>query len=360
MPTQKKYNIAIIGFGRMGELYLQELLAEPFWHVAYICDIDQGALDVARQLAPSTTKTTTDAHVIFTDPSVDVVVLTTLANARKEHFQQAIAYGKHVITEKPVGATREEEEAIQQALAQAPILVTVNLPLRNAWYHKEIKAFIDAGQMGELAIIRVCHMTPGLAPGEGHWAEGPIFHDCGMHYVDIARWYAQSEFKTWHAQALRMWSYPQPWWLQCHGTFENGMVFDVTEGHVYGQLAKDLIHNSYVDLIGTKGIARMSHDYITGKVELHGTDRTDVIERPFGDKNLDVLCSGFARSLDNGRLDPSLPCVADAVTASKYAWLFLEDAATHDVPAVGNLDTLHQIHVRREEQRIGYGLLPKR
>ena len=32
----------------------------------------------------------------------------------------------------------------------------------------------------------------GLVPGEGHEHEGPAFHDCGMHYVDIARWYAES------------------------------------------------------------------------------------------------------------------------------------------------------------------------
>ena len=82
-------------------------------------------------------------------------------------------------------------------------------------------------------------MTPGLAPGEGHEYEGPAFHDCGMHYVDIARWYAQSEFKTWNAQAVRMWNYKDPWWLQCHGTFENGVVFDITQGHVYGQLSAE-------------------------------------------------------------------------------------------------------------------------
>lgn len=50
-------------------------------------------------------------------------------------------------------------------------------------------------------------MTPGLAPGEGHEYEGPAYHDCGMHYIDIARWYADSEYKTWHAQGMRMWDY---------------------------------------------------------------------------------------------------------------------------------------------------------
>ena len=36
-----------------------------------------------------------------------------------------------------------------------------------AWYHQAMKQFIDEGEIGELAILRICHMTPGLAPGEG-------------------------------------------------------------------------------------------------------------------------------------------------------------------------------------------------
>ena len=108
-------------------------------------------------------------------------------------------------------------------------IAAVNLYLRNSWYHQAMKQFIDEGEIGELAILRICHMTPGLAPGEGHEYEGPAYHDCGMHYIDIARWYTDSEYKTWHAQGMRMWDYKDPWWVQCHGTFENGIAFDVTQ-----------------------------------------------------------------------------------------------------------------------------------
>ena len=103
-------------------------------------------------------------------------------------------------------------------------------------------------------------MTPGHMPTEGHEPEGPPFHDCGMHYVDVARWYAKSEYKSFHAQGLRMWNHKDPWWVQAHGTFDNGVVFDITQGFVYGHLATDKTHNCYVDLVGTTGIARMRHD----------------------------------------------------------------------------------------------------
>ena len=224
-----------------------------------------------------------------------------------------------------------------------------------------MKQFIDEGEIGELAILRICHMTPGLAPGEGHEYEGPAYHDCGMHYIDIARWYADSEYKTWHAQGMRMWDYKDPWWVQCHGTFENGIAFDVTQGFVYGQLSRNQTHNAYTDIIGTKGIVRMTHDFRTAVVELHGVNRTLRLEKPFGGKNLDKLCNIMADSIESGKRDPRLPQMRDSAIASQYGWTFLEDARRHDLPGIGDLQTLEEIRERRRYMKEGYGLLrPKK
>lgn len=351
--------IGLIGFGRMGGFYLDELRKSGSWEVVYICDIDPESRALARRLAPQA-KVIADEREIFEDPSVQVVGLFALADSRPEQIERAFASGKHVIAEKPVADCIENEWRMVELAERTPLLSTVNLYLRNAWYHNAIKAFIAEGEIGELAIVRVCHMTPGLAPGEGHEYEGPAFHDCGMHYVDIARWYADSEYKTWNAQAVRMWSYKDPWWLQCHGTFENGVVFDITQGHVYGQLAKDQTHNSYVDIIGTKGIARMTHDFKTATVELHGVNRTERLVKPYGGKNIDTLCRLFADSVRSGARNTALPAFRDAAIASEYAWRFLDDARRHDLPAIGTTQTLEAIRERRRTMTEGYGLLRKR
>ena len=357
--TEEKIKIGLIGFGRMGGMYLKELKRSGKWNVAYICDTDAEARELARKVSPES-KIVSDEQAIFEDHSVKAVALCTLANMRKEQIEKAVGYGKHIISEKPVADTIEREWSVVRTTENSHVLSTVNLYLRNSWYHKQMKQFIDEDEIGELAIIRVCHMTPGLAPGEGHEYEGPAFHDCGMHYVDIARWYAGDEYKTWHAQGMRMWHYKDPWWVQCHGTFRNGVVFDITQGFVYGQLAKDLTHNSYIDIIGTKGIVRMHHNFKTAVVELHGVTRTETIERPFGGKNIDVLCNLFADSIQSGKLDPSLPTLRDSAIASEYAWRFLEDSYQHDLPAIGSLETLDEIRERRRNLKNGYGLLRHR
>ncbi len=348
--------IGLIGFGRMGGFYLDEMLKSGKWEIAYVCDLSPESRELARRLVPGA-QIVSDEQLIFDDPEVQVVGLFALADSRKEQIAKAVATGKHIISEKPIAESIEKEWQAVELAEKSNVLSTVNLYLRNSWYHKTIKNFIEQGEIGELAIIRVCHMTPGLAPGEGHEYEGPAFHDCGMHYVDIARWYAGSEFRSWHAQAIRMWDYKDPWWLQCHGTFENGIVFDITQGHVYGQLAKDQTHNSYIDIIGTKGIARMTHDFKTAVVELRGVTQTHRIERPFGGKNIDVLCDLFARSIESGVREESLPRLRDAAIASEYAWRFIQDARSHEMPSIGDLATLEEIRERRRTMKNGYGLL---
>lgn len=360
----RKIKSAIIGFGRIGGFYLREMSRSEKWEVAYICDIDESAREEALNALNELNsiekpKIVSDENEIFADSSVEVVVLSALADSRLEHFEKAIASRKHIISEKPLSDKIENEWEIQKMVAASGLLATVNLPLRNAWYNKELRQWLASGELGDLAIIRICQMTPGLAPGEGHAPEGPCFHDCGMHYVDLARWLSGSEFKTWHAQGVDFWDWGEPWWLQCHGTFENGVTFDITQGHMYGQLSKDLSHISYNDIIGTKGVARMTHDYNTAVVEIHGVTQTVRIEKKFGDKNIDILIDLFADSVMTGVLNPSLPTLRDAAMASEYAWRFLEDSYKNDLPVKGDRETLKKILYRREFKGEGYGVLKK-
>ena len=351
-----RVKIGIIGLGRMGRKHLRELVNCDFWDVKYVCDIDPEKETYSKEIAPNAIFTTNE-NDIFNDAEIECVGLYALADSRPGRIKKAIATGKHVMCEKPLAYKMEDEKELVKLSKTTDKICTVNLYLRNAWYTKEMKDFIKSGEIGDVAIIRICHMTPGLSPGEGHEFEGPSFHDCGMHYVDIARYYADSEYKTGHAQAIRMWDYKDPWWLQCHGTFENGIVYDITQGFVYGQLAKDQTHNSYTEIIGSKGFVRMHHDFKNAIVEKHGEHITEVVEKPYGDKNIDRLCYLMGEAILTGVRPEHLPKFEDAAIASEYAWKMLDDAWTHDMPSKGTPEELEQIHYRRAHMTNGYGLL---
>jgi predicted dehydrogenase len=349
-----KVRAGILGYGRMGRGFVSAMQQNELWEIAAVYDINPAARQLAHRNVPGAAIYEAPDPV-FADPRIDVVGLFTLADARPQQIRRALASGKHVLAEKPLGADVATEWQLVRAIEASDRFVAVNLFNRNAWYHKEIQRFISAGQIGDLAVIRICHMTPGHMPMEGHDPEGPPFHDCGMHYVDVARWYANSEYKNWHAQGIRMWGYKDPWWVQVHGTFENGVVFDITQGFIYGHLAKQQPHNCYVDAIGTKGVARMHHNFSSATVELYGVGETLHKTAPFNDKKLDVMVDVFAQSVLKGR-NLGFPQARDSVIASEVSWAMLRDAMAHQPPVRGTPEEMQQILEHRRNLVEGFGL----
>jgi len=107
--------VGLIGFGRMGGFYLDEMQKSGRWDVAYICDVCAESRDLARKLAPGA-KVVDDEQVIFDDPEVQVVGLFALADSRKSQIERAFAAGKHVIAEKPISDSIENEwQAVELA-----------------------------------------------------------------------------------------------------------------------------------------------------------------------------------------------------------------------------------------------------
>ncbi len=338
----------------MGRGFVAAMQESNLWDVVSVYDICGQTRRLARQQLPNAA-IYDDPDAIFGDASIDAVGLFTLADARPQQIRQALANKKQVLAEKPIGPDVPTEWQLVQEIEASDLFVAVNLFNRNAWYHKDIQRFIAEGEIGDLAVIRICHMTPGHMPLEGHDPEGPPFHDCGMHYVDVARWYAKSEYQSWHAQGMRAWGYKDPWWVQAHGTFANGVVFDITQGFIYGHLAKEQPHNCYVDVIGTKGVARMRHDFMKATVELYGVRTTLHKTGAFNDKKLDVMVDVFARSILAGK-NLGYPQARDSVIASEVSWAMLNDAISHVPPVRGTPEEMQQILEHRRNLVNGFGL----
>ena len=110
-----KSRIGIVGCGAISGIYLQNL-TQVFKEVevAGVCDlIDQRAEDAVKTYnIPRKYK---DMHEMFADPTIDIVLNLTRPYEHLEVSLAAIAAGKHVYTEKPLGATLEEGIQIRDA-----------------------------------------------------------------------------------------------------------------------------------------------------------------------------------------------------------------------------------------------------
>ena len=344
-PSHAPIPVAVIGAGSMGRGSAQAFADDPAWELVAIADIDPFARERAKEKFPDV-RVVEDGAELIADPNIAAVGLMTLADARPAQIRAALAAGKHVWAEKPIGETIEQEEALLEVIEASDRHVAVNLFNRNGAYHERMHAFMAAGEIGQVGCIRVRHQTPGGLPGFGHGPEGPPFHDCGMHYVDVARWYAGGEYADWHAQGLCYWGHPEPWWVSAHGTFDNGVVFSITQGFIFGQEAEKPRSSCGLEVIGTKGVMVMEHDFHTVRLDLRGTSQTKQEEFPYGGKKLDVMARRLATAIIGGPV--TYPTARDTVVASRVSWDMLRQA-TSNAPVFGTPEDLERVKAYREE-----------
>jgi len=80
--------VGLIGFGRMGGFYLEEMQKSGNWDIVYICDVSPASRELAQRLSPRS-KVISDEQIIFNDPEIQAVGLFALADSRPEQIQKA-------------------------------------------------------------------------------------------------------------------------------------------------------------------------------------------------------------------------------------------------------------------------------
>ena len=120
----KKTNIGIVGCGAISGIYLSNLtgMFSDSLIVVGVCDLVSERAEKActQYNIPRQYK---DMYELFADPAVDIVLNLTRPYEHFDVTMAAIACGKHVYSEKPLGATLEEGEKICEAAAKQGVMV---------------------------------------------------------------------------------------------------------------------------------------------------------------------------------------------------------------------------------------------
>lgn len=140
---------------------------------------------------------------------IDAVVITSPPYYHPEHLEGAVAAGKHVYQEKPVGIDVHGCKRVLKAgdKAQGRLSLNVGFQIRKAPPYVELVKRIHAGQIGQIACAQAYYYTssiklpdwPGASAGEKrlrNWVHdrvlsGDILVEQGIHVVDICNWVLQ-------------------------------------------------------------------------------------------------------------------------------------------------------------------------
>jgi len=145
--------------------------------------------------------TSTDADAVFSDPTVDAVVVATRHDSHAGFVLRALESAKAVFVEKPVCLTMDELGRIEAAYARAASndarLVMVGFNRRFAPQVQKIKSLLE-GMAGPKSFVMT--VNAGALPA-GHWTQDPsigggrvIGEAC--HFVDLLRFLAGRPITT--------------------------------------------------------------------------------------------------------------------------------------------------------------------
>jgi predicted dehydrogenase len=153
-------------------------------------------------------ETTTDTDHVFSDPSVDVVVVATRHDTHAHLVRRALDAGKHVFVEKPLALTLSElgdiERAREEAVQRSNVpLVMVGFNRRFAPQIVLMKKLLAAVSEPKALVMTV---NAGAIPAE-HWTQDPnvgggriIGEAC--HFIDLMRFLVGSPVRDFGAVAM--------------------------------------------------------------------------------------------------------------------------------------------------------------
>ena len=146
----------------------------------------------------------TESEKLFLDSSIDTVVIATRHNLHAEQVLAAIDAKKHIFCEKPLCLTLEELEKIRSRVGDgASTELMVGFNRRFAPHVQKMKELLNTLNEPISMIITV---NAGDIPAD-HWTQDPTIGGGrmigeGCHFIDLARYLANSPILTFHAQSI--------------------------------------------------------------------------------------------------------------------------------------------------------------
>lgn len=200
---------------------------------------------------------TTNLQEALNAEAIDAVYI---SSTNEKHFAQAkaaIAAGKHVICEKPLGMTQAEAIEMVRAADAAGVTFATNHHLRCSGSHRAIRDLVQSGRIGKVLSMRIHHAVH-LPENLQGWrinsadAGGGVIPDIVVHDADVTRFILGEDPEAVVAQmnssgmgqgvedsSMSVWSMPSGVMVMTHESFTHpfaasGLEVYGTEGSILG------------------------------------------------------------------------------------------------------------------------------
>lgn len=202
----------VIGTGGRGTYVGTHMAHVAGTKLAAICDIYPDRIDNAKTKIPGAqdARVYRNYHDLLAQADIDAVLITTPVYLHPEHFEAAVAAGKHIYCEKPAGADVAGVKRLLKASGQANPKKTIQFGFQQRFSPEYLTAMdlLKSGKIGEMKMMMSYWVLGGTPPKSfnqpnlppedekvrrwGQWMaqSGGVIVEQDCHGVDMLNWFA--------------------------------------------------------------------------------------------------------------------------------------------------------------------------
>lgn len=264
----------------------------------------------------------------FIASGIDAVVVTSPAPAHRANVELAARHRKPVLCEKPLAMDEADSFAMADVMRAAGVPLYVGFTYRFARPALEIKRLVSAGAIGRVRALRLVYVwdghgkwsprdQPGV-PNERRAArmrEGGPMVDCGVHQIDLARWWLGAEVVRHVGIGAWVDGFDAPDHVWLHLDHAGGAHTVVEIAYAYGHTGREPRPHFVYELVGESGTIR--YDRELQRFELMQPSGATALPWEH-EKDFHGMYAELARALATG--DPgALPTATDGIIATRLA-----------------------------------------
>lgn len=204
-PANSKTKVGLLGCGRRGSRVSQLFVKNANSELTALADLYDDQIEAARKSLPASDAQAYKSAEAILDADIDAIYIATPPYMHPEHFELAIASGKHVLMEKPVAVDPAGVRRVLAAANNAKPGQMVMVDYQQRWGKDYRRAYemVVGGEIGEIRMIRSAWLGGGLPIRKGHpeseervrnWLfykelSGDIIVEQNCHNIDVVNWF---------------------------------------------------------------------------------------------------------------------------------------------------------------------------
>jgi predicted dehydrogenase len=341
MTKSQKIPVGVMGCGTVAQYgHLPAIASTPGLQLAAIADV-QAREDVAAQYVVPQYN---DYRELLRNDEIQAVTICTRVESHYEIARAALQAGKHVFCEKPLADSPQRCRVLASLAQRHNRLLAVNFEYRLSPAIGAMRKYLQNSEIGALQVMRFiynwsAHGIHGVAGARraAFLQHGGGAMDCGIHWLDLARFLSDSEPASFTARGQWVeeeFSYPGHVLLQAR--MQSGALAHIEAGFVYTHASRDRTFDLRLEVIGQRGVVSWlalpprpgdkTADGSQGELQIFTPRRTEIHPAPLH-KDFAGVYAEWTRCLRRGTLQGSvLASGEDGLRATSWMWRALDQA----------------------------------